>query len=156
MYKVNKFSRQYLPNIQNAMLKKIYRFHSSLAQDKWQQIKGASFLIVHSIPSEEGSIKVFGEKLCQAINLNKQELGILAIKDSDFFDFGALKNSISEGHIIWMSEHPEEYFPNVRVQKYKWLEIGGYHILFADSARALMQDKSMKAKLWESLKNEFL
>jgi len=138
------------------MLKKIYQFHSSLAQDKWQQIKDASFLIVHSLPSEDESIRAFGEKLCQAINLNKQELGILAIKDSVFFDFGALKHSISEGHIIWMSEHPEEYFPNVRIQYYEWFNLSGLHILFTDHSTALMQDKEMKVKLWQSLKNEFL
>jgi hypothetical protein len=138
------------------MLKKIYRFHSPLDQGTLRQISGTSFLIVHSMPPAGESIRAFGEKLCQAINLNKQELGILAVKDSDFFDFGVLRNCISNGHVVWMSEHPEQYFPNLRIHKYYWFESHGLRIIITDNANELMQDRRMKARLWEALKNEFL
>lgn len=138
------------------MLKKIYRFHTTLDQDSLHQIENKSFLIVHSLPPGDESIRVFGEKLCQAINLNKQEFGLLALKDSDFFDFGVLKKGLSEGHVLWMSKTPELYFPNFRIQKYIWFGNGTHRLLITDNAGELLQNKQMKAQLWTALKSEFL
>ncbi len=138
------------------MLKNIYRFQSFPDQGTIHLKEGASFLIVHSMPSVEESIRAFGEKLCKAINLNKQELELLSIKDSDFFDFNVLESRISEGHIVCMAEHAEQYFPNIRIRNYEWLEIGSIRIIFTHKASAIMEDKRMIAHLWEALKKEFL
>lgn len=112
-------------------------------------------LVISSAEQSDAGITLL-HKIVSALGLDPiKEINILTIDDDKSYLFHQLIKASKSNFIILFGSFTASIKTQFHVSPFRWFELNGCQIIYADSIATLTDDQSKKRLLWNALQQKF-